>query len=231
LGFLAVLDLFNSLFKVPILGDLRFAYVFANLFVIFLVRREINKKTLLSAPAHLLDLKLILCLFLLRISLMFVLDPISVLVPGYKSSAVTNSINSILISCILGPVMEEIIFRGYFFNKLLTFTSATRALLVSSLVFGLVHLKLDSIIHATITGCLYGWVFYRSGSLVLSILLHSINNVAALMYENSELKDVPSFYYAFEDKLIYCFLYGACLLSVLFFLYWLNTYFNNRLAS
>lgn len=87
---------------------------------------------------------------------------------------------------IFAPVVEEIVFRGAILRILLGLFSRSWhwvAIIFSALIFGAIHLNLAQGLHAFVIGLLLGWMYYRTSSVVPSILLHWINNtVAYLMF-------------------------------------------------
>ncbi|HET6541346.1 MAG TPA: CPBP family intramembrane glutamic endopeptidase, partial [Chryseolinea sp.] len=53
------------------------------------------------------------------------------------------------------------------------------SILISSALFGVVHLNPWQFISALIIGIFSGWVYYKTKNLTLSILIHFVNNLAA----------------------------------------------------
>jgi uncharacterized protein len=80
---------------------------------------------------------------------------------------------------IAAPVLEELIFRGIILDGLLRRYSPLKSILFSSLLFGLVHLNPWQFVSALLIGLFSGWVFYRTGKLFLSVLIHFVNNLFA----------------------------------------------------
>ncbi|MDR0499940.1 MAG: CPBP family intramembrane metalloprotease [Coriobacteriales bacterium] len=80
----------------------------------------------------------------------------------------------ILYVVLLGPIMEEIIFRGAILRHLERY-GANFAIVISSLLFGLYHLIFFQAIFAFLIGLLLAYVAGRF-SLKWSLLLHIINN-------------------------------------------------------
>ncbi len=78
---------------------------------------------------------------------------------------------------IAAPVLEEFIFRGVILDGLLKKHSPYRAIMVSSLLFAIVHLNPWQFVTAFIMGLFIGWVYYRTGSLSMAIIIHGANNL------------------------------------------------------
>lgn len=85
---------------------------------------------------------------------------------------------------ILAPVAEEMVLRGAILRKLLDITGHCKrwfAILVSALLFGLLHGNTPQFIHATLIGLLLGWMYCRTDSIVPGIVFHWINNTIAFI--------------------------------------------------
>ena len=84
-------------------------------------------------------------------------------------------------SCILTPISEELLFRGYILDSINRIHGKWPAILLSSLLFGLVHFDPYIIGMATIGGVIYGWIRIRAGSLIPGIVAHAMWNTMALI--------------------------------------------------
>lgn len=67
-------------------------------------------------------------------------------------------------------------FRGVILRGLLARHRLHVAVIVSSLLFGLIHLNPWQFVSATLLGLVYGWWSFRTRSLIPSLLGHAINN-------------------------------------------------------
>jgi len=86
---------------------------------------------------------------------------------------------------ILAPLGEEILFRG-FLQKLLeeTWQDITRAVLITSLFFAFIHMNPVWVIQIYFLGVVLGYLAWRTGSILTSLILHSLNNGTALILTN-----------------------------------------------
>lgn len=82
----------------------------------------------------------------------------------------------ILAIAIVGPVLEELLFRGAITKTLLKQYSPTKAILISALIFGVIHINPAQIIPAFLIGILFAWIYYKTASLIPCILMHILNN-------------------------------------------------------
>ncbi len=79
------------------------------------------------------------------------------------------------VAVFLGPLAEEVVFRGYLYGALKRSLGVTRALLLSSALFGLIH-GLDYALPLAFLGLFFGWLRERSGGLVAPIVAHVLHN-------------------------------------------------------
>jgi len=98
--------------------------------------------------------------------------------------------NKAMLAIALGPVLEEVIFRGYLFTAALLFTrrlspsrSAAFSIIGVALVFSIAHLTTAGttalqVCCIVLTGCLYGWVRFRYRSTAAAALAHAAYNLA-----------------------------------------------------
>ena len=77
---------------------------------------------------------------------------------------------------LLGPVLEELLFRGAVTKVLLRRYRPAVAIVVSGLLFGIFHLNPAQIVGAALAGFLFAWIYWRTGSLVPCIVVHVLNN-------------------------------------------------------
>jgi len=77
-----------------------------------------------------------------------------------------------VLTVIVAPLMEEIVFRGLLFKRLREGMSFSAAALLSALAFGVAHASLLWMLYAFLLGFLLAWLTERTGSLWASVLCH-----------------------------------------------------------
>ena len=82
----------------------------------------------------------------------------------------------VLCLTLLGPVLEELLFRGAVTKVLLQRYHPGTAILLSGLLFGLFHINPVQVVGACLIGFLLAWIYYQTGSLIPCILIHVLNN-------------------------------------------------------
>jgi uncharacterized protein len=111
--------------------------------------------------------------------LVFHLKPDEVQVHMLREARGTLVAGFVLLACVAAPFFEELTFRGVVFNALLRYCPSWLAVLLSAVIFGLAHLQpgnAGAIMPLAIGGVVLAVVYYRSGSLIASMVTHSLFN-------------------------------------------------------
>ena len=130
-----------------------------------------------------------------------------------------NGVFSFIVIVIAAPILEELIFRGIILNGLLQRYSPVKSIVLSSVLFGIVHLNPWQFISALIIGIFSGWVYYKTRKLSLSILIHLVNNLLAFigMYfmdaETMLNESLSELYGGYTNLILITF--GAILISII----------------
>jgi len=84
---------------------------------------------------------------------------------------------------IFAPVGEEIAFRGFLYRGLVRHCHEIHAIIIVSLVWSLLHIQYNWIGVAQIFlfGLLFGWFRWTSGSTTVTILMHVVVNLEAMI--------------------------------------------------
>lgn len=75
---------------------------------------------------------------------------------------------------------EEFLFRGIILRGYEHFGSKT-AILSSGILFGILHMKTQSVMATVFLGILIGYLAYKTGSILASMIYHFFNNVIAIL--------------------------------------------------
>lgn len=78
-------------------------------------------------------------------------------------------------ACVLGPLCEELLFRGLLAGRLARYGQKPAAF-VSALLFGLYHANLSQFFYAFLLGLLLAYAYFYTGSLKTSVILHMLFN-------------------------------------------------------
>ena len=95
---------------------------------------------------------------------------------------------------VFAPLFEEWMCRGLVLRGLLNYgkgrdvsrrngkgVSPALAIVISALFFAAIHGNLWQGVSAFLIGCLFGYVYYRTGSLKLTMLMHCVNNTFSVL--------------------------------------------------
>ncbi len=120
-------------------------------------------------------------------------------------------------SVILPAFVEEMIFRGYILHLLLPY-GKTFAILVSAVLFGVMHLYLPQTLYATAAGILIGYFVVRAESVWIGILIHAVNNLFSFVSEMTYMLLPEGWYLLFSTGLT-CAVIGAGMAGALLLCY------------
>jgi len=95
---------------------------------------------------------------------------------------------AIIIGVVAAPTIEEVLFRGLIFDCLKT-NGVYEAIIISSLAFGMLHGTLIQLISASLLGVILCLLKIKYKSLVPCIILHMLNNAAAVI-DSSFVNDI-----------------------------------------
>lgn len=131
---------------------------------------------------------------------LFVTDPLNMLIPMPDSvrdsfmKFLQPNIFSFLTSVIAAPILEEILFRGIILEGFLRNYSPRKAVIWSSVIFGIAHLNPWQAVGAILIGILIGWIYMKTNSLIPGMILHFANNLIAFILMMTVDNKIDSFY-------------------------------------
>lgn len=115
---------------------------------------------------------------------------------------------------VFAPFFEEWLCRGMILRGLLSRTSPFIAITVSAAFFAIIHMNPWQAIPAFILGLLFGLVYYKTGSLKLTMLMHCVNNtMAAIFGRIPSLQEADSFIDVMTPWAYWC-IFAACIVTL-----------------
>ena len=86
----------------------------------------------------------------------------------------------ILVVGIIGPICEELMFRGIVFHRLKDWVKPQAAIAISALLFGIYHGNIVQFFYATCMGVMLAIIYDKTGTLWISIVAHIAANLWSL---------------------------------------------------
>lgn len=111
----------------------------------------------------------------LNLSLYSVLPKLN-LILDTSSKLLVYLLSLFIQTCLIAPVAEELIYRKFILNKLLDNGNAFKSIVLSSFLFSIYHLNLLQGINTMMIGIFLGYLYYKTCSINICILLHFVNN-------------------------------------------------------
>ena len=155
----------------------------------------------------------LLCGYLLLWCISITIEPITARIPADQSALGAGGW-LLLSAVVLAPLLEEVVFRGYITSGLQYAYGPVTAWITSSLIFGIAHGDIAPAINATFCGLVLGFYYMRYRSLMLVIMLHSMNNLTACFLSAVDLDQTPISDILGGGKL-YWGIYALCLVVTL----------------
>lgn len=117
--------------------------------------------------------------FLLGIGISTVLNMVIFkIVPPKEVTTDFPIILNILCSGIVGPIFEEFLFRYDLIRRLSKFNSNRWVIiLISSIIFGLCHTGITTIIYAMIIGLINSYIYMKDKDIIKPIIMHMAGNI------------------------------------------------------
>ena len=114
--------------------------------------------------------------------------------------------SSLLIVALLAAVSEELLFRSVIQKALIKiFKNAHVAIVVTAFVFSAFHMDFFGFFPRFILGIMLGYMFWMSGSIIPSMLMHFVNNATIVMlyYLNTRgFSDIDAEHFGSTDNIL-----------------------------
>lgn len=116
---------------------------------------------------------------------------------------------------VIAPITEEIALRGIVYTRVEKTTNAVTAIIVSSILFGLVHFMAGGIvlvIGATLMALVFGYIFYKFKSLWVCIIAHAVANLPDfILYNKPDISG--GIFWGLVIFFICVFIVGVCVIQ------------------
>jgi membrane protease YdiL (CAAX protease family) len=94
-----------------------------------------------------------------------------------ESGSVYALAGFLVLAILVGPVIEELVFRGYFQSALTRRMPVWVAITITSLLFTFGHGPLPLWPMYLMFSVAWGWIFFRTGTVKAAIAFHMLNNI------------------------------------------------------
>ena len=116
---------------------------------------------------------------------------------------------------VFAPLFEEWLCRGLVLRGLLRKMNPFSAIAVSAVFFAILHMNPWQAIPAFCLGLLFGYTYYKTGSLKLTMLMHCANNTMAVIFSKiPQFKDAETFMDVLSPW-AYWSVYASCIVTVI----------------
>ncbi len=156
------------------------------------------------------------------IAMALVAEPISAMLPDMPEAletaleAMTKGPiwASLLSVSIMAPLFEEWLCRGLVLRGLMNRMKPVWAIVISAAFFAVLHMNPWQAIPAFLLGLLFGYVYYRTGSLKLTMLMHCVNNTFSVIMSRIPALEEADTFMDVLSPWAYAGVYVACILML-----------------
>lgn len=110
---------------------------------------------------------------------------------------------------LIGPIIEELLFRGVVFNKVKSFNNIKSSILITTFIFSFFHDSISQMIYAFIVGYICINLYIKNKTLLVPIIFHIIGNIIVPIINN----------YLINLSYLYSFIIIILLIPILIILY------------
>ena len=126
-----------------------------------------------------------------------------------------GTIMMVLNLLVIAPISEEIALRGIVYTRVEKTTNAVIAIIVSSILFGLMHLMAGGIvlvIGAALMALVFGYIFHKFKSLWVCIIAHAVANLPDfILYNKPDI--AGGIFWGLIILFVCVFIIGVCIIE------------------
>lgn len=160
----------------------------------------------------------------MAIAVAYLIEPVSMLLPEMpeeKELMMERLLGgpawvTLLSVSIFAPFFEEWLCRGVVLRGLLDKVGPTWAILISALFFAAIHMNIWQGVPAFFMGAVFGYVYYKTGSLKLTMLMHFANNTLAFIVSRIPSLENADYFSDVLSPWAYGGVYAAALVALIF---------------
>ena len=99
-----------------------------------------------------------------------------------KTAETSSGAVAFLLVCLLGPITEEIIYRGLVYEGFLRFLPEAGAIVLNSLLFAAAHSSPAQMAVAFLAGLLFSYARKKTGTVTAPVILHILINLSVFLF-------------------------------------------------
>lgn len=107
----------------------------------------------------------------------------------YRLAQEYNIYLSLFVVSVLIPIIEELIFRGFFYDAVKLLTNDVIAIIFTSIAFAIAHVDFRQMLYALFAGVFLAFIRYKYKNLIYTILLHLLMNLITLVFVPTVLQN------------------------------------------
>lgn len=139
--------------------------------------RKIRIQTALLVPVYLI-LIMPLCFFANSVTMLFVENTVASISGEILSMSLPLMVGSI---GIFAPIVEELCYRGILFHSYKRTGRVVAAIVLSAILFGLMHMNLNQAAYAFLLGLMFAVLVEATGSILPSMIAHMLLNSSQVL--------------------------------------------------
>jgi hypothetical protein len=109
----------------------------------------------------------------------------------FSGNSIIDLIRGLIIGALIPAISEEALFRGFFQKNLEYKINPVKAIIITSVIFSIIHLNPISFLPLVFIGAYLGFLAYSSNSLIIPVTIHFVNNaIAVIIIFNPKFSEV-----------------------------------------
>lgn len=100
----------------------------------------------------------------------------------FGGNSLVEMFSAFIVGAIIPAVVEETLYRGFALNALTKFMNHKKAIIITSLIFGIMHFNPIHLIPLIVFGIFLGYLAYFSKNIIIPMLIHFLNNAISISF-------------------------------------------------
>ena len=142
------------------------------------------------------------------------------LLESFAIHSVSDFVIIVLSAVVFAGIFEEMLFRGFVQKTFEKEFSITQAILVTSFIFGMIHMNPWWLIQISFFGIFLGILAWKSDSIIPSMIVHFINNGLSIIFINSVQDNDQLFLY--QNNIYIPLIIAVCFITFFGFKLFIN---------